>query len=139
MNDPAKSAATKPHLSAAYPQLVVSNMAAACAFFVDKLGFTLAFDYGDPPFYAQVRRDRARLNLRHVDVPVFNGDIREREHLLSAYIPVEHIEELHSEYQSAGVAIHQPLRRQPWGAQDFIIKDPDGNLIGFSSPTDMQD
>jgi len=34
--------------------------------------------------------------------------------------------------------MHQPLRLQPWGAQDFIVVAPDGNLIGFSSPTDLQ-
>jgi hypothetical protein len=32
------------------------------AFFTAKLGFSNEFVYGDPPFYAQVRRDNARLN-----------------------------------------------------------------------------
>jgi catechol 2,3-dioxygenase-like lactoylglutathione lyase family enzyme len=128
-----------PVLSAAYPQIFVSDMAAASAFFSGALGFTVVFIYGDPPFYAQVRRDRARLNLRQVDQAVFIGDIRGREHLLAALIAVEHVEALYREYQSRGLAFHQPLKTQPWEAQDFVVSDPDGNLIGFSSRTDLQD
>ena len=114
-------------------------MTASCEFFVERLGFTIAFTYGEPPFYAQVRRDRARLNLRHVDGVVFNGDVRARESLLSAYIPVQEVQALYNEYRSAGVPLHQALTEQPWGVQDFIVADPDGNLIGFSSLTDQQD
>jgi uncharacterized glyoxalase superfamily protein PhnB len=29
-----------------------------------------------------------------------------------------------------------PLKKQPWGARNFIILDPDGNLILFASPND---
>jgi catechol 2,3-dioxygenase-like lactoylglutathione lyase family enzyme len=139
MTDQASPPLAKANLSSAYPQVFVTDMTAAAAFFTDKLGFTLAFAYGEPPFYAQVRRNGARLNLRHVDGPVYNGDIRAREHLLAAHIAVEEVKDLYLEYQSAGVAMHQPLRKKPWGAQDFIVLDPDGNLIGFSSPTDLQD
>jgi catechol 2,3-dioxygenase-like lactoylglutathione lyase family enzyme len=138
MNDHADPAAA-PKLAAAYPQLFVSDVAASCTFFTEKLGFAVAFAYGEPPFYAQVRRDRARLNLRHADGPVFAGEVREREDLLSAYIPVEPIKPLYLELRSAGAPLHQPLKKQPWGAEDFIVKDPDGNLIAFGSPTDLQD
>jgi hypothetical protein len=37
-------------LSGAYPQLFVSDLAAALAFYRDKLGFAAAFSYGEPPF-----------------------------------------------------------------------------------------
>jgi hypothetical protein len=52
----------KTALLAAEPQLVVSDIAASCEFYTKKLGFTVAFSYGDPAFYAQVFRDGARLN-----------------------------------------------------------------------------
>lgn len=132
-------AATRAKLSTAYPQLFVTDMTRTIAFFSGKLGFKVAFAYGEPCFYAQLRRDGARLNLRHADGPVYSGDIRAREHLLAAHIPVDDVEKLYLEYGSAGVSLHQPLRHQAWDAQDFIVADPDGNLIAFSSPTDMQD
>jgi len=37
-------------------------------------------------------------------------------------------------YNQAGLAFHQPYREQPWGAHDFIVADPDGNLVHFASP-----
>jgi uncharacterized glyoxalase superfamily protein PhnB len=47
---------------------------------------------------------------------------------------VDDIKQLYLEYQSAGVDFHQPLRKEPWGARDFIVRDPDGNLLLFAGP-----
>jgi hypothetical protein len=90
------------------------------------------FIYGDPPFYGQVIRDNARLALRLVFEPVFAGDVRKREDLLSASITVgttNEIERLFLSYQAAGVSFHQELKKEPWGAKTFIVSDPDENLI----------
>lgn len=124
-------------ISAAEPQLFVADIAASCRFFTETLGFAIAFTYGSAPFYAQVVRDGARLNLRHVDQPVIDPIIRDREELLSASMTVETataIKQLFLEFQTAGVTFHQALQRQPWGADNFIIKDPDGNLLLFAGP-----
>ena len=118
-------------------QLFVTDLAAACEFYVARLGFTLAFTYGEPAFYGQVKRDHAALNLRRVDEPVFAGDIREREHLLSASIRLASssgLRQLFLEYQAAGVEFHQPLRQEPWGARTFIVRDIEGNLLLFAGP-----
>jgi Histidinol dehydrogenase len=37
---------------------------------------------------------------------------------------------------SAGIAFFQTLRKEPWGAETFIVKDPDGNLLLFAGPAD---
>src|ERR1700761_6281272 len=74
----------KPKLVAAEPQLFVADIKASCEFFTRKLGFSMAFTYGEPPYYAQVKRDGARLNLRCVDRPAIDSAMRDREELLSA-------------------------------------------------------
>lgn len=75
---------------AAEPQLFMSDLAAALDFFVEKLGFAVRFTYGVPPFYAQVARDGAGLNLRKVTGPVFDAAFRVREgDILSATVTVE--------------------------------------------------
>jgi uncharacterized glyoxalase superfamily protein PhnB len=97
------------------------------------------FTYGDPPYYAQVRRDAARLNLRCVAQPVIAPTVRDREQLLSVSMTVATVDEiklLFLEFQSAGVTLHQTLKKQPWGAKNFIVKDPDGNLLLFAGPAD---
>jgi catechol 2,3-dioxygenase-like lactoylglutathione lyase family enzyme len=131
------SAPSPATLSAIEAQLFVADIKAACAFYTGKLGFEVAFTWGEPPFYGQVKRDAARLNLRMVCEPVFAGDIREREELLSASMTVDsaaEIKKLFLHYQASGVGFFRPLRQEPWGARTFIVRDPDGNLLLFSGP-----
>jgi catechol 2,3-dioxygenase-like lactoylglutathione lyase family enzyme len=129
----------RPFLTSTEAQLFVADIKASCDFYTGKLGFAVAFVYGDPPFYGQVTRDHARLNLRMVREPVFIGDIREREHLLSASLTVattDEIKQLFLSYQALGVPFRQTLKREPWGARTFIVLDPDNNLILFAGPAD---
>jgi catechol 2,3-dioxygenase-like lactoylglutathione lyase family enzyme len=139
MSTQVKQAPTVPILSGTAAQLYVADVKASCDFFTSKLGFAIDFVYGDPPFYGMVKRDRAQLCMRLVCEPVFVGDIRQREHLLSASITVDtaaEIKQLFLEFQSAGVSFHQGLKKEPWGARNFIVLDPDGNLILFAGPAD---
>ena len=134
---PRRVTPSKATIVCAEPQLFVTDIERSCQFFRDKLGFTLVFSYGDPPYYAQVGRDAARLNLRCVEGPVIESTVRNREELLSVSMTVataDEIKLLFLEFQSAGVTFHQTLKKQPWGAKNFIVKDPDGNLLLFAGP-----
>jgi uncharacterized glyoxalase superfamily protein PhnB len=132
-----KSPPSKATITCAEPQLFVTDIKRSCEFFQQRLGFSLVFSYGDPPYYAQVRRDAARLNLRCVEAPVIQPSIRDREELLSVSMTVataHEIKLLFLEFQSAQVTFHQKLKKQPWGAKNFVVKDPDGNLLLFAGP-----
>ena len=132
-----KSPPSKATIVGAEPQLLVTDIERSCEFFGEKLGFSLVFSYGKPPYYAQVGRDAVRLNLRFVERPLIESTVREQEELLSVSITVASAEEiklLFLEFQSAGVAFHQTLKKQPWGAKSFMVKDPDGNLLLFAGP-----
>lgn len=129
----------RPTLNSTTAQLFVADINASCDFYTHKLGFVVDFVYGDPPYYGQVSRDQARLALRMMCEPVFIGDIREREHLLSAALTVataDEIKQLFLTYQAAGVRFSQTLKKEPWGARTFVVSDPDGNLILFAGPAD---
>ena len=133
----AKSSPSKATIVAAEPQLFVTNIKRSCEFFCEKLGFSLVFSYGKPPYYAQIGRDGARLNLRCVERPLSEATVRNREELLSVSMTVataNEIKLLYLEFHSAGVAFHQTLKKQPWGAKNFVVKDPDGNLLLFAGP-----
>jgi catechol 2,3-dioxygenase-like lactoylglutathione lyase family enzyme len=132
-----KSSASKATIVGAEPQLFVADIKRSCEFFCKKLGFSLVFSYGRPPYYAQVGRDRARLNLRCVEGLVIYSTVRNREVLLSASMTVataDEIKLLFLEFQSTGVRFHQTLKREPWGARTFVIQDPDDNLLLFAGP-----
>jgi catechol 2,3-dioxygenase-like lactoylglutathione lyase family enzyme len=136
-SSPSKAAPSKATIIGAEPQLLVTDIKRSCEFFREKLGFSLVFSFGRPPYYAQVGRDAARLNLRCVERPVVEATVRDREELLSVSMTVAtagEIKLLFLEFQSAGVAFHQTLKKQPWGAKNFVVKDPDGNLLLFAGP-----
>ncbi|MFZ0478317.1 MAG: VOC family protein [Terriglobales bacterium] len=138
ISSPSRAFPSKAKIVGAEPQLFVTDIKRSCEFF-RTLGFSLVFSYGKPPYYAQVCRDAARLNLRCVKRPLIESTVRDREELLSVSMTVataEEIKLLFLEFQSAGVAFHRTLKKQPWGARNFIVKDPDGNLLLFAGPAD---
>jgi catechol 2,3-dioxygenase-like lactoylglutathione lyase family enzyme len=139
MPHPASRTQTKPKISATAAQLFVADIKASCDFFVEKLGFSIVFVYGEPPFYAQARRDSGLINLRHLDRPVIDPELRDRENLISSDMGVStsaEIDQLFLEFQRNGVTFFQTLRKEPWGARTFIVKDQDGNLLLFAGPAE---
>jgi uncharacterized glyoxalase superfamily protein PhnB len=132
---------TTPIISQIEAQLFVRDIAAALTFYTAKLGFETVFVYGEPPFYAQVSRGGARINLRLVSEPVFVGDVREREHLLSASMTLDSaaaLKRLFLEFKAAGVTFDQALESEPWDARTFIVRDPEGNLLLFCGAVDPE-
>jgi uncharacterized glyoxalase superfamily protein PhnB len=137
MTGETRQATPRPILNSIEAQLFVANVKGSCDFYTNKLGFAVNFIHGDPPYYGQVSRDNARLNLRLVCEPVFAGDVRKREGLLSASITVatkNEVKQLFLTYQAAGVSFHQALKREPCGSTTFIVSDPDENLVLFAGP-----
>jgi catechol 2,3-dioxygenase-like lactoylglutathione lyase family enzyme len=127
----------QPVLMNAEPTVFVTDFQRSLDFFVGKLGFKVAFTYGEPAFFGQVVRDAAMIAVRFVHAPVID---RSREpDLISASIWVSDARQLFLEFQGRGAPFRQTLRREPWHGQgqgSFIVEDPDGNLIGFGGRTD---
>jgi hypothetical protein len=123
-----------PRLRIAYPQLFVADVRRAAAYY-ESIGFAIAYVYGEPPFYALVTRDDVGLNLRFVHAPVVD---RREDAVLSANIVVDNVKALFVELVDRNVDFAQRLQEQPWGASDFVVRDPDGNLLCFASPPRVQ-
>jgi catechol 2,3-dioxygenase-like lactoylglutathione lyase family enzyme len=130
---PQSNSVTQPVILGAHPQIFVTDMKRAVHFYRDQLGFAVEYLYGEPPYYGLVVRDAGGLNLRHVDQLPLDPELRDREELLAATIVVRNAKALFVGFKEAGIAFHQTYREQPWGAHDFIVTDPDGNLIHFAS------
>lgn len=113
--------------------LFTTDFGRAIAFYCDKLGFDVAYTYGEPPFWGELVRDGALLNLRHVDESPWVAGVRDDEQLLSAYVLVADAKALFLECQAKGVDFHTRLERKPWDMNEFVVRDPDGNLILFGS------
>jgi uncharacterized glyoxalase superfamily protein PhnB len=120
-------------LKHATPILFVRDVTASARFFQDRLGFTVDFLHGTPPFYGAVSRDGACLHLRFVHEPVFSETAAREESLIVATVEVDDVHALSAEFRKRGAPIVQEIVKQPWGGTDFQIRDPDGNAISFVS------
>jgi uncharacterized glyoxalase superfamily protein PhnB len=91
------------------------------------------FTYGEPPFNGDVGREGAAFNLRYVDETPFVAGRRDAEQLLSVAVRTTDAKALFLGYQEARVDFQERLQTKPWGADEFVIRDPDGNLILFGA------
>ncbi|MEM1381043.1 MAG: VOC family protein [Pseudomonadota bacterium] len=112
----------------AQPHIFSTDIERTLRFFTDVLGFAVDFTYGEPPTYAEVFRDAARVSLRLVAESPFKEGVRDRDELLSALIRVRDIDAFAASLRD--VPLHLPLTERPWG-RELIVKDPDGNLLCF--------
>jgi catechol 2,3-dioxygenase-like lactoylglutathione lyase family enzyme len=116
----------------AFAQVLVCDIETSVAWYRDVLGFGVDYVYGDPPFYAQLRRNTVAFNLRRT------GDQRRArppvdEELLAVRIEVGDVKALYPQVRANGAELHQTLRTEPWGQRTFVVSDPDGNLLSFGS------
>jgi catechol 2,3-dioxygenase-like lactoylglutathione lyase family enzyme len=108
-----------------HPILGVRDVARSLEFYVERLGFKLAFrDPSGPDNYAGVRRDAVELHMQF-----------QYEHEMSTTrlrFLVEDPDALFAEYTAKGVI---PIGRQaadtPWQTREFAFYDPDGNALTF--------
>jgi catechol 2,3-dioxygenase-like lactoylglutathione lyase family enzyme len=105
----------KPLFKRATPIILVSDVQASAIFFRDKLGFRIDFLHGNPPFYASVSRDDARLHLRFVHEAPYVAGVLDREQAICAFVEVDNVKNLYAEYLAAGVDILGRLKKEPWG------------------------
>ena len=126
--------ATALRLQRSLAQVFVTDFDRSLAFYRDRLGFDVVFTYGNPPFYGELARDDAAFHVRHVDQTPFVNGVRDADQLLSVSIATTDAKQLFLSYQDVGVDFQERLGRKPWGADEFVVRDPDGNLILFGSP-----
>jgi len=119
---------SKATLQAINPVLPSKDVAAAVAYYTERLGFEKVFqDDPNTPRYAAVKRDGVELHLQWHD-PVEWAAV-ERPMLR---FEVPQIEALFEEYQTQSV-FHErtALRDTPWGTKEFAFYDLDHNGLTF--------
>lgn len=122
-----------PRLTRAVPVLFVADVRASAAFFRDTLGFSIDFLHGDPPFYGAVSRDGACVHIKFVHQPVLAFGPEDEPDFINAFVEVDDLDALYTEYVDANATFRQTLTTEPWGGRDFVVRDPDGNAVCFAS------
>ena len=112
-----------------HPVLPVKDVKKALSFYIDKLGFEMAFaDDQTEPKYAGICRDNIEIHLQWHDEKEWEPDI-DRPMLR---IVAENIEALYEEFSKKDV-FHErtALRETPWGTKEFAFYDLDKNGLTF--------
>jgi catechol 2,3-dioxygenase-like lactoylglutathione lyase family enzyme len=121
----------------ARPVLHVSSVEASLRFYVERLGFTVAWRYDDDgrTFVAQVDRSSCALILsdqwpekvgKSLMFISLNVEPETREAAVAA------LDALRAELESRGAAVKDGW----WGYRLLVVEDPDGNQLFFNYPNE---
>jgi len=107
------------------PILPVKNLAQAMDFY-RLLGFS-AHAWRDGDSYAFLTRDQLDIHLRAAP------DLIEGQNPSGIYFYLAdgNAAALEAEFRAAGVEILSPLAPREWKMNEFVLSDPDGNLLRF--------
>jgi len=106
------------------PILNVSDMDKSLDYYVKALGFSIAWQWGEPTGFACVKRD---------DVEIFMCEGAQGSGACWMSIFVDDVDSLHRDYQVSGANIIQPPTNFPWGVREMNIEDPDGHRFRIGS------
>lgn len=118
------------------PVLHVSDLGRSVAYYRNRLGFDLEFEYEG--FYASVLRDGCRVHLKCAERSGRDQKAFEAAENLDACFGVADAEVLVSELSASGATISVNLRDMPYG-REFYVRDPDGYILGFIQSTEKQE
>jgi catechol 2,3-dioxygenase-like lactoylglutathione lyase family enzyme len=106
------------------PVLPVRNLARAMDFY-RLLGFS-AHAWQDGDGYAFLTRDGLDIHLSQSDMLIDNQNPSGVYfYLANAAVTLE------AEFRAAGIKILSPLAPREWKMNEFVLSDPDGNLLRF--------
>ncbi len=114
------------------PQLRTTDLEASIRFYVDLLGFDLAFRWED--FYAGVCAGEAEIHLKRVDATdpsiahVAAGD---HVHL---YIHVDDVDAMGARLRALGVPLLAGPVDRPWNTREIVLRDDQGHTLYLSQP-----
>jgi len=119
-------------LTAIIPQLRTTDLEASIDFYVNRMGFELAFRYED--FYAGIRSGACQFHLKHVDEPDPSiAFVRAGDHI-HLYVETNTVAADQARLRAAGAKIVKPLATTPWGTQEFYVADDQGHVLCFGQP-----
>ena len=121
------------NLTRVSPVYPVADVAAAIQWYSRVLDFKpqVVNPPGDEaPVYAVLDRDAASLHLLRLDEAPYGL----RAPVQAQFWINSNLDELFRHVESQGASILQKPGDRPWGHRDFMIADPDGNVVWVTQP-----
>lgn len=118
-------------LERATPVLGSDDYPRSREFYISKLGFDVIEEGGDPPRFGIFRRGQAFLF-----VDAWKGVPKHVPGKWDAYLHVNGLTDLLSEFDVQGVPITRPIENTVYGMREFEVTDPDGNVLCFGEDSE---
>ena len=110
------------------PQLRMTDAARSHSFYVDQLGFTVdwthQFEPGLPLFMQITRQGQTIFLSGHA------GDCQPGG---AVYFWVPDADATYAAFVTHGVLPVKPIENMPWGVREFLLVDPDHNMLRFGT------
>jgi len=106
------------------PVIHVKNLSQSLSYYIDVLGFSLDFQYGE---YVGIKHDTVFLHLSSS----LNPGRKKEPGAGHVCINCDEVDTYYEGLQSKGATISAPLDNRPYGMRDFAVDDPDGNTLVF--------
>ena len=117
----------RPDFPGAVPEIPVTEIAAATAYYRDRLGFGV--DWGDDELgLAGVSRGECRIFLASGVFRAGRGNGAPTVTWLNLDSN-DAVDALHREWEERGATLLGAPESKPWGLHEFFAADPDGNLF----------
>lgn len=127
-------------LQALTPVLIVDTVEPSIAFWTQQLGFRKENEVPGPDgklIFASVKKDNVEIMYQTrasvvADVPAMNAELDGRS--ISLFITVPTLKDLDAiERQTEGAPVVKPRHETFYGATEFYIREPGGNVVGFAA------
>lgn len=112
---------------AAVPEIPVSDLGNAIAYYRDSLGFTVDW-IGDDIGLAGISRGNCRLFLANTEIRSHRGTSAPVLNWLNLSSKDE-VDELHRLWTASAAKLISAPESKPWGLHEFTASDLDGNLF----------
>ncbi len=117
-------------VSAVVPQLRTTDLRASIAFYVERLGFELAFEHSD--FYAGISAGGQQFHLKLVDNPDPSIEFVRAGGHIHLFFPTDDVDRVAAAVQAAGVTVVKPLAMTDRGSRELYVADDQGHVLCFA-------
>lgn len=112
----------------ATPIVDVVSVERSIDYYTGKLGFERRWEWPDE------EPDKTFAAVANGEVTIFLAETEPPIRPVWIFYDVNSADAVHAAYVEAGVTILEAPNDKPWGSREFLVADPDGNVLRIASP-----
>jgi len=119
-------------INAIAPQLRTTDMKSSIAFYTEKLGFEVAFNFED--FYAGIKAGDYTFHLKLVDEPDPSIPFVDEGGHLHLYFETDDVRGVAERLKENGIVLVKDVHDTDWQTREIVLNDDQGHTLYFGQP-----